>query len=66
MPHFEFQISMDYFWKNNSTTTFHEWTNSKLAINDHLEHFMNMNFEFEVSLYSIFGILVTKPRKFSL
>ena len=36
MPNFELQIFMDYFWKNSSTTTFHEWKNSILAINDHM------------------------------
>ena len=65
MQNFEYHIFMDSSWKNDLKTTSSQLKNSKLDTNYQIQHFMNMNYEFEICMQSIFCILVTKPMIFS-
>lgn len=49
MPKFENHIFMDHFWKIHLKITYKTIEKQELAKNDQMEHFMNMNHEFEIS-----------------
>ena len=50
MSNFEYHIFLDYFLKYDLSTTSQHGKNGKIVINDQMKHFINMDYEFEISL----------------